>query len=153
MNLLSWLWGASGFCASDDIQGLIAASGTGVSRTVYTSAPEWTKKAPGSAEDAQCLATYWLYVAKRRADAEDEHEAEKYLFKAAAYLGKAQPSYGALTYAIEQIEKSGLNAQDSDQITKILRRARTKVTARFVATYGFTLVAFSGVALYFRRRS
>lgn len=152
MRLLSWLYSQSGYCASDDIQGLIALSGQGVGREIYLTSPEWTRSTPRTKGDAHCLATYWLYVAKRRADSQDEKEAEGYLLRSAGLLGRTEPSYGALSYAIEQIRKSGLNKEDTEQLIKILSRAKTGVTVSYVVAYGVPVAAVSALALYLRAK-
>jgi len=125
-------------------------SGQSVSREVYVTSPEWTRSIPSTKEDAKCLATYWLYVAKRRADSQDEKEAEGYLLRSAGLLHKADPSYGSLSYAIAQIKKSGLNKEDTEQLTKILSRAKRGVTVSYSVSYGIPVAAVAALAFYLR---
>jgi hypothetical protein len=152
-----------------------AKIGSGIGPGIYHELPDETTEAPKDTLEAYDQALYFVALASRRARQEEETSAATYLMSVledleagradaeedvhflCRYVGVGCPKGGqaaVLAEAINAVETSGLNIDDTTQITRILRRnrlnAQLRQAAPIVAAVG--IAGLVGYALYRRRQ-
>lgn len=164
-TLVSWV--------SDDMSSLAAEVGWSVGPEVYASIETRMIRTPQDALEAHEQAVYWLSLAARRADFNQEKEAQaklvaakrsvearktalatNWLCTATGYSCSGEGAADILAYAIDQVRSSGLNTTDRHKIVGYLGANKFYVDARRVLPWVAlgTVVALGVFALRSRKQ-
>lgn len=161
--------------AADETQAGLAQFGVAADTTIYDQTPSRMVVAPKTQIEAYDQAIYWLSVARRRADFENEDAAASAMSRAISTLQSEQSAAkfdnivctttgwfctskgmgSVLQYAIDAIGTSGLNSEDRDRVVAHLQANAQGAWINQMMPY-LALVAVGAAAgswWYYRRKA